>query len=73
MRTKTNRIEIIMDNETDGSIKKLFEPLLQKYQEGLEEKMKGSKFVFDSIDFLHYHFHKIRGGSYIDSRKWLTN
>ena len=34
--------------------------------------MKGSKFVFDSVDLLYYTFHKIslnRGGSYIDSPK----
>ena len=38
--------------------------------------MSGSEFVFDSIDLLHYNLHKIslnRGGSYIDSPKWLKN
>ena len=38
--------------------------------------MRGSQFVFDSIDLLCYKFHKIslnRGGSYIDSPKWLKN
>ena len=39
-----------MGNETDEIIE-LFESLLQKYQEGLEESMKGSDFVFDSVDF----------------------
>ena len=36
--------------------------------------MRGSEFVFDSIDLLHYNLHKIslnRGGSYIDYPKWL--
>ena len=36
--------------------------------------MRGSEFVFDSVDLLHYNLHKIslnRGGSYIDSPKWL--
>ena len=50
MRTKSNNIEIMMGNETDEIIE-LFESLLQKYQEGLEESMKGSDFVFDSVDF----------------------
>ena len=57
-------------------IEELFKSLLQKYQEGLEEKMRGSKFAFDGVDVLHYNPHKIslnRGGSYIDSSKWLTN
>ena len=47
---------------------------MQKYQEELEEKMKGSEFVFDTVDLLHYILNKIslnRGGSYIDSPKWL--
>ena len=42
----------------------------------LEEKIRGSEFAFDSLDLLHYNLHKInlnRGGSYIDSPKWLKN
>ena len=38
--------------------------------------MRESKFVFDSVDLLHYDLHKIslnRGGSYIDSPEWLRN
>ena len=34
--------------------------------------MRGSSFVFDGVDLLHYNLHKIRlnrGGSYIDSPK----
>ena len=49
---------------------------LQKYQEGLEESMRGSKFVYDSVDVLYYNLNKVslsRGGSYIDSSKWLKN
>ena len=36
--------------------------------------MKGSDFEFDGVNFLYYDFNKIsisRGGSYIDSPKWL--
>ena len=58
------------------SLKKIFKSLLQKYQERLEEKMRGSEFVFDSDDLLHYKLQKIslnRGGSYIDSPEWLKN
>ena len=38
--------------------------------------MKGSEFVFDSVDLLHYKLHKIslnRGVSYINSPKGLKN
>ena len=56
MHTKSNNIEIMMGNETDEIIEKLFESLLQRYQAGLEEKMKENEFVFDSVDLLHYNF-----------------
>ena len=74
MNTKSNNIEIIMGNKT--VVEELFESLLQKYQEVLEENMRGSKFVFESIDLLHYKLHKIslkRRESYINSPKWLKN
>ena len=63
-----------MGNETDEIIEEPFESLLQKYKEGLEGTMRGSNFVFDSIDLQHYNLHKIslsRGGPCIDSPKWL--
>ena len=38
--------------------------------------MKGSEFEFDGVNFLYYDFNQIRinrGGSYIDSPKWLKD
>ena len=38
--------------------------------------MKGSDFEFDGVNFLYHDFNKIsinRGGSYIDSPKWLKD
>ena len=72
MNSESNNIEIMIGYETDEIIKKPFESLLQKYQEGLEERMRVSEFVFDSVDLLYCKLHKlslIRGGSYIDSPK----
>ena len=74
IHAKSNNMEFMMGNGTDEIIKELFESLLQKYQEELEGKKRGSEFLFDSVDLLHYNLHKIslnRGGSYIDSPKWL--
>ena len=59
MHTKSNNLEIMMGNETDQIIEKLFDSLLQKYQERLEESMKGSRFICDSVDLVHYHLQKI--------------
>ena len=63
-------------SETDEIIEELFQSLLQRYQEGLEESMKESEFVFDGVNALYYDFNKIslsRGKSYIDSPKWIKN
>ena len=38
--------------------------------------MRGSEFIFDSVNLLYYHLQRIsfkRGGSYVDSQKWLKN
>ena len=66
----------MMGNETDEVIEKLFESLLQNYQEDLEESMRGSEFNFGGVDLLFYHLQKIslkREQSYIDSPEWLKN
>ena len=76
MHTKINKVEIMIGSETDEIIEHLFEPFLQKYQEALEESVRGSEFSYDSVDALYYNLHKVslsRGGSYIDSPKWLKN
>ena len=38
--------------------------------------MKGSQFVFENADLLHYSLHKTslnRAGPYVDSPSWLKN
>ena len=63
-------------SDTDEIIKGLFESFLQKYEENIQEKMKGPDFEFDGVNFLYYDFNKIsigRSGSYIDSPQWLKN
>ena len=72
MYSKSDNIEVIMGNETDEVIEDLFDLFLQRYQKKFEESMRGSEFVFDSVDSLCYKLHKKslnRGGSYIDSPK----
>ena len=70
MHTKSNSVEIMMGSETDEIIEDLFQSFLQKYQEGLEESMRGSEFVYHSVDALYYNLNKVslsRDRSYIDS------
>ena len=59
MLTKSDNIEIMMGSETDEIIKELFKSLLERYQEGLEELMKGSEFIVDSVNVLYYDLNKI--------------
>ena len=65
MHAKSNIIEIMVGSETNEIIEELFKSFLQRYQEELEESMRGSEFIFDSVDALYYDFNKIslsRGG-----------
>ena len=76
MYTKSCNIEIIMGNETNDTIEELCKSLFQNSKNDLKEPMKWSEFVPNSIDLLYYQLQKIglkRGGSYIDSPKWLKN
>ena len=76
MHTKSNNLEIFIGGETNEIIEEVYKSLFQTYQEGLDEKIKGSEFIFDSVDALYYKLHKIslnRGRSYIDSPKRLKN
>ena len=76
MPTRSDNKEIMNGSDTDEVIEESFESFLQRYEQNLEEKMKGSEFEFDSVNFLYCDFNKIslnRGGSYIESPKWLKN
>ena len=59
MHTKSDNIEIMSGIETSDAVNKLFNSFFKRYQEGLETKMKGSSFIFERIDLLEYHLHKI--------------
>ena len=75
MYTRSDNVEIIFGDDND-IIEQLFESLLQKFEENLQNKMRGSDFEFDGVNFLYYDFNKTsinRGGSYIDSPKWLKD
>ena len=76
MYTKSNNIEIRIGDDINDVIKELFKSVLNKYQENLQEKMRGSEFGFDGVNLLYYDFNKIslnRGGSYIEPAKWIKD
>ena len=79
MRTKSDNVDkviILMGSEVYEIIEELLKSLLQRYQEGLEESMRGSECIFDRVDALYYNLNKIslsKCGSYIDFPEWLKN
>ena len=76
MNTSSDNIEIMIGDDNDVIIEELFKSFIQKYEENLQNKMRGSDFEFDGVNFLYYDFNEIslnRGGSYIDSPKWLKD
>ena len=64
-----------MGSNTDEVIVRLFNTMLQWFQEAKETSFEtGSEFNFENVDSLYYYFQKIdvnRSGSYIDSPEWL--
>ena len=65
---------LLIGGDTNEIIKNIFNSLLQRYQKGLEESMRGNDFVFDYVQSLNYIFHKIdlkRSGSYIETPDWI--
>ena len=74
--TRIDNGEFMRGDDTNEIIKSLFESFLQRFEENLQEKMRGSDFEFDGINFSNYNFNKTsiyRSGSYIDSPKWLKD
>ena len=56
--------------------KNFLNPFCKDTKKIYKKKMKGSDFAFDGVNYLYYNFNKIsisRGGSYIDSPKWLKD
>ena len=76
MYSRSTPEEIMSGSETEEIIEKLIKSLLQKYQGNLQNKMKGSDFIFIGVNYLFYDLNRItisKGGSYIESPKWLKD
>ena len=74
--TRSTSEEIIIGCKTEEVAENLIMQLLQKYQDNLQNKMKGSDFTFNGVYYLYYNLNRItisKGGSYIESPKWLND
>ena len=75
MHSKSDNIEIMINDEANEDIKELFDSLKNRYQNYFES-MKDGEFVFDYVHLLHNNCHKIKpncGRSYIVSPDWIKN
>ena len=75
IHSKSDNIEIMINDESDEVMEELFKSLKNKYQNNFES-MKGSDFVFDYVHSLYQKCHKINAnpaGSNIDSPYWIKN
>ena len=66
---------IMQGEDTNAIIREIFRSFLHNYQQELK-MIKGSDFVFESVDLLDYKLHIVclkRGGSYIKSPEWLLH
>ena len=57
MHSKSDNIEIMINDEADEVIKELFDSLKNRYQNNLES-MKGSAFISDYVHLWYYTCHK---------------
>ena len=76
MYKRSDNDEFMSGDDTNEIIKLLFESFLQRFEENVQIKMRGSEFEFDVINFLDYNFNKTsiyRGGSYINFPKRLKD
>ena len=69
-------VEVFMGTNTGGTIDRLFDTLLQRFQQAIETSNdRGSEFTHERVVLLYYYFQKIdirRAESYIKSPEWLA-
>ena len=76
MYNRSTPEEFMIGSESEEVAEKLIISLLQKYQDNLQNKMNGSDFIFNGVNYLFYDLNRItisKGGSYIESPKWLKD
>ena len=71
----SDNVSIMHSKDTYDIIREIFRSFLHNYQEELKI-IKGSDFVFESVELMDYKLHRVRlrrGGSYIKSPEWLLH
>ena len=74
MHSNSSNIEFMPYDNANEVTKELFDSLPFRYQAGLETSMRGSDFIFDTVQLLYYKCHRTNftcGSLYIDSKDWI--
>ena len=58
MYTRSDNIKIMIGDDNDDIIEEFFKLFIQKH-ENLQNKMRGSDFEFDGVNFLYCDFNEI--------------
>ena len=75
MHWKSDNVKTKRGVDANDTIQELISTFLQRYQEGLETKLKGSDYIFNHVNLLEYHVHKVslnQGSSYIPQPEWVS-
>ena len=59
MHSKSDNIEIMINDKADEVIEELFQSFLSRYQIRLEISIRRSDFIFDCVHLLYYKCHEI--------------
>ena len=74
--TKSENIKCLPLSNTDDILNKLLTSFYKNYQEDIQLCRTSSSFVYESVEELNIHFHKVdlrRGASFIPTPDWLKN
>ena len=74
MHSKSDNIEVMINDKADEVIEKHFQSFPNRYQIEWETSMRDSDFIFECVRLLYYKCPNFEhGGSYIDSPHWIKN
>ena len=59
MHSNSDNIKITPYSDANGVIEKIIKSIHSKYQENIETSVKGSDFIFNSVQLMYYKCHKI--------------
>ena len=74
MPSKSDNIKFVSYKNANEVVDELLESLPSRYQSNLETSMRGSDFIFNSVQLSYCKCHKVNfrhGGSNIDSPDWV--